>query len=167
MGILFTAHELGDVVAADLLARASAPPPSRGWFRRSAAPVAVSADEIFALQDASPRFADLDKAWHGLAVLLGDDPGPILGGTSVTVDPDARILTAAEVRGAAATLATRPTASLRAGFDPALMAADGVYPAIWDEEDVFDEYLAPNYEALQDFYRTAADHGAAALLSLG
>ena len=46
------------------------------------------------------------------------------------------------------------------------MTAADVYPFIWDEEDVFDEYLAPSYESLREFYARAAARGDAVLAVL-
>ena len=41
------------------------------------------------------------------------------------------------------------------------MEAAMLLPGIWDEEDVYQEYLGPNYEVLRNFYLAAADEGAA------
>ncbi len=35
----------------------------------------------------------------------------------------------------------------------------GLYPEIWGEEGLFDDYLAPAYEHLRSFYVTAAQAG--------
>lgn len=177
MGILWQAIEIDEAMAAHLLSRADrpVPDPKRGRFRRRAARTeapSVPADEVFSLFQGASHTVDLDKSWNALDVLLSDEPiggafEAILGGTSVSVDPDARVLLPAQVRAAADELARCTVESLRDRFDPVRMEREGVYPLIWDEEDVFEEYLAPHFGLLRDFYRDAAGRGSAVLITLG
>jgi hypothetical protein len=123
------------------------------------------------------EFLDLDKAWHGVHWLLTGsvdetttpEGQAVLGGTEVGDDwgyGPPRLLRPDDVRRVAAALEAVTAADLRARFDPAAMTAADVYPFIWDEEDVFEEYLAPSYETLRDFYSRAAARGDAVLAVL-
>ncbi|MCT2282605.1 YfbM family protein [Micromonospora chalcea] len=121
---------------------------------------------------------DLDKAWHGLHYLLtGDtyeirgDAGPaVLGGEPIGPDlgmGPARLLMPDAVRAVAAGLDAVDEATLLARFDPAAMSEAEIYPHIWDDGgDEFDGYLLPNFTALRDFYRAAAEHGDGVLLAV-
>jgi len=120
------------------------------------------------------EFLDLDKAWHGLHWLLTgttDDASTpagqaVLGGTELGEDwgyGPPRLLRPDDVRRVAGALDALTADDLRARFDPAAMTAADVYPFIWDEDDVFDEYLAPSYGSLRDFYARAASRGDAVL----
>jgi Domain of unknown function (DUF1877) len=117
---------------------------------------------------------DLDKAWHGLHWLLTgsvdevDSPLglAVLGGEPVGDDwgyGPPRLLAPDDVRRAADALAQVTVEDLRSRFDRSAMLAAGVYPQIWDEEDIFDSYLEPSYVMLRDFYARAASHGDAVL----
>jgi hypothetical protein len=66
----------------------------------------------------------------------------------------------------AAGLDTVDIAALRSRFDPDAMAAADLYPDIWSDGEIFDNYLAPYFTQLCRFYRTAADNGQAVLLVL-
>jgi hypothetical protein len=58
----------------------------------------------------------------------------------------------------------------REGYDPEQMAADCVYPNIWDRSEEVEEnfeYIWGWYTGLVDFYREAASNGEAMLLHLG
>lgn len=169
MGIIWTAHEIDDEVAQDLVERAS---PARGLFRKRRRE--VTPDELHDLMDAGGPAIDLDKAWHAIHWLLvgtadeaaAPEGSVILGGAVVGGDPPVRVLTALEVRSIDELLRDRPVELLAGRFDPEALQRDGVYPEIWDEEDVFDEYVAPNHEALRAGYRRAAERSAALLLAL-
>ena len=128
------------------------------------------------VEEDTPReeFLDLDKAWHGLHWLLtgttDDSSTPagmaILGGTEIGEDwgyGAPRLLRPDEVRRVAAVLRDVTEGDLRARFDPAAMKAADLYPSIWDEEDVFAEYLAPQFALMQEFYARAASRGDAVL----
>ncbi|GAA5150011.1 YfbM family protein [Nocardioides marinquilinus] len=142
------------------------------------------------------RSVDLDKAWHGIHFLLtgsGDlapaeaaprrrlfgrrrdvAPAPaagaeslaVLGGEPVGADDDWRVLTAAQVAEVAAALEPLDRAALAHRVDLDAMAAADLYPQIWEEPDVFEEYLGPAYDDLRDFYRRAAAAGCAVVLSI-
>lgn len=148
---------------------------------------AARADEVAAepgqleelVEEDTPRdqFLDLDKAWHGLHWLLtgsvDDTSTPtgqaVLGGSEIGEDwgyGPPRLLRPDDVRRVAEALGALTADDLRARFDASAMAAAGVYPFIWDEEDVFDDYLAPSYELLRDFYARAASRGDAVLAVL-
>lgn len=113
---------------------------------------------------------DLDKAWHGLHWLLTGSAEPtgdvtsdaIFGGEPTGEDlgyGPGRLLSAEGVGAVAARLQVVEPHALRARLDPAAMEEAGVYPSIWDEDDVFDTYLVPAFERLRAFYSAAADSG--------
>lgn len=123
------------------------------------------------------EFLDLDKAWHGLHWLLtgsvDDTSTPagqaVLGGTEIGEDwgyGPPRLLRPDDVRRVAEALDAVTADDLRARFDAGAMTAADVYPFIWDEEDVFEEYLAPSFDLLRDFYARAASRGDAVLAVL-
>jgi hypothetical protein len=110
---------------------------------------------------------DLDKAWHALHWLLtasGGNPEAalsdvIFGGQGIGEDlgyGPARLLSTDRVQAVAQALAQLEVTSLRSRMDAQAMEAAEVYPMIWDEDDVFDSYLAPAYDRLRDFYSAAA-----------
>jgi uncharacterized protein DUF1877 len=147
-------------------------------------------------EGAAAREIDVDKAWHGIHWLLTgstDDrppatpkrgifrrsaPAPaavgpeslaVLGGEPVGGDNGygpARLLRPEQVSAVAAALTPLDREALAGRVDLAAMEAAELYPGIWDEEDVYEEYLAPNYEALRDFYLAAAGDGSAVLLAI-
>ena len=113
---------------------------------------------------------DLDKAWHGLHFLLTGSPydstpplgAAIMGGYPFGEDAGygpPRLLDPPGTAEVARALAVIDVPSLHDRFDPAELARADVYPQIWDEEEVFDDYLAPSYEDLKGFYAYAAEHG--------
>ena len=141
------------------------------------------------------REVDVDKAWHGIHWLLtgsGDDrppaprkkglfrkaepapePGaewlPVLGGDPVGDDEGygpARLLRPEQVAAVAQALGPITPEVLASRVDLAAMDAEGLYPSIWDEDDVYETYLGPNYAALREFYLEAARDGAAVLLAI-
>jgi hypothetical protein len=133
----------------------------------------------FADGAAAPPEADLylDKAWHGLHFLLTGTAwkisagagAAILGGTEIGEDNGygpARLHSAAAVRSVAAALDRLDLGVLRTRYDPAAMTAADIYPRVWGEDDQFDDFLAPHWAGLREFYRTAADEGQAVLLAL-
>jgi hypothetical protein len=113
------------------------------------------------------RSVDLDKAWHGVHWLLTgsaeETVGPaseaILGGEPVGEDlgyGPARLLRADRVSAVAGVLQSLDLDLLGADLDPARMQQAEVYPDIWDERGVFDEYLRPALKDLREFYASAA-----------
>jgi hypothetical protein len=145
------------------------------WFGRPADPPELPPLPLAAGEGET---TELDKAWHGIHWLLtgsaGEAPLPLgflLGGRPVgDVDVGygpARALAAAEVRAVQTALAARDDASLRSRFDPAALAAAGVYPDIWDEGDEAWEYLAGNLASLRACVDRAAARGHGLLAWLG
>lgn len=129
-------------------------------------------------QVAPERVLDIDKTWHAIHFLLTGDPwmgaaplrNVVLGGTPLG-DEDlgsgpARFLLPEEVHDTAAALAAIPFSSLQERFDLDQLAAESIYPSIWDTADRDEElqYLKPNYEALVQFFVQAAQSGDAILL---
>jgi len=137
---------------------------------------------------------DADKAWHGIHWLLTGSPdetpptpprrglfrrGPsspvgaeamaVLGGEPIGEDNGygpARLLRPDQVSAVAEALRPLTPEALGHRMDPAAMAAAELYPGIWDEENVYEEYLGPSYEGLRQFYLDAAERGAAVVLEL-
>ncbi|MFM6849879.1 MAG: YfbM family protein [Terrabacter sp.] len=122
---------------------------------------------------------DLDKSWHGVHFLLtgtdwaagdaGAAGGAILGGRPVGEDNGygpARLLEPEDVGSVAAALGRVSDDDLRARFDPVEMQRLDIYPQVWDEADVLDEYLMPNVARLRDFYTQAAARGEGVLISV-
>jgi hypothetical protein len=70
-----------------------------------------------------------------------------------------RLLDPAGVASVAAALDSISADDLRARYDPNALSDAEVYPDIWDEEDVFDTYLLPNFENLKALYSHAAAEG--------
>jgi hypothetical protein len=139
------------------------------------------------------REIDVDKAWHGIHWLLtgspddrppttrkrglfhraAPEPDPagaewlaVLGGDAVSEDGTALLLRPEQVAAVAEVLTPLDRDALGGRVDLLAMEAAELYPQIWDEEDVYEEYLGPNYEVLRDFYLRAAAEGAAVLLSI-
>jgi len=122
---------------------------------------------------------DLDKSWHAIHYLLtgtawevGDDPAgaAILGGVEVGEDDGygpARLLHPEAVRAVSTALDALTIETLRARFKADAMAAAEIYPEGWTgDAGAFDDYLAPHFAGLRDFYRTAAANGQAVLLAI-
>ena len=113
---------------------------------------------------------DLDKAWHGIHWLLTGSAEPDAGvgsqvifggeplGEEVGYSPFHLILPA-DVARVAAFLEGVDADTLRSRMDPAAMSAADLYPDIWDQEYLFDQYVLPYYEDLRAFYRAAAAAG--------
>jgi hypothetical protein len=127
--------------------------------------------------DPDIRTVDLDKSWHGIHWLLtgtsygtdGPMAGAIFGGVEIGEDLGygaARLLDPEVVAGVAAALEPLDADTLSNRMDAAAMTAADLYPSIWDEPDVFDTYLRPNYEALRAFYSRAAADGRAVLQAI-
>ena len=115
---------------------------------------------------------DIDKAWHGIHWLLTGSGGPttaaesdvIFGGEPFGEDlgfGPARLLSIEGADRVAKVLGSVDTESLRVRMDPAAMQRAKIYPRIWDEDDVLDEYLLPALQHLLSFYDAAAKAGVA------
>lgn len=127
--------------------------------------------DLFEDGESDPAVVELDKSWHGIHWLLtgeawDDAAGPaadvIMGGEGFGEDEGygpPRMLAPEGVAGVAALLDTITIDDLRGRFDPVAMDAAEVYPQIWDEPDVFDTYLAPNFVSLRELYVRAASLG--------
>lgn len=151
-------------------------------YRRSAgeaAELVESTDSIELLleSDDDETSVDLDKTWHGIHWLLTGSHDPtddvtsevIFGGQPVGEDlgyGPARLLDPERVRAVASILRALPADELRQRVDLEAMSAADLYPDIWDEADVFDEYLAPAYDELRAFYADAAHEGQAVIQTI-
>src|SRR4051812_41190420 len=120
---------------------------------------------------------DADKAWHGIhwlltgsadetqpaaatrglfrrrtATTVGPEGMAVLGGEPIGEDNGygpARVLRPDEVVAVAEALRPLTPEVLGHRMDSAAMAAAELYPGIWDEEDVYEEYLGPSYAGLR------------------
>jgi hypothetical protein len=115
---------------------------------------------------ASGHSVSLDKAWHGLHYLLCGAsepvPGPlgqaVFGGTEIGEDQGygpARYFTpaqVAEIAGALQSLGLEH--DLDARFDAAAMTQLGIYPGVWEAEDL--DWLIEAFHTLRDFYAAAS-----------
>lgn len=120
---------------------------------------------------------DIDKAWHGVHRLLTGSGGPttaaesdvIVGGEPFGEDlgfGPARLVSIEGVDRVAQVLANPDTESLQVRMDPAAMKRAEIYPAMWDEDHVLDEYLLPALQELRSFYDAAAKAGEAVIQTL-
>lgn len=123
-------------------------------------------EELFE-SDGDEMSVDLDKAWHGVHWLLTgaadvtDDvtSDAVFGGEPMSEDlgyGPPRLLPAGRVRVVADALERLDVDGLRERMDGQAMTDAEIYPSIWDEPDVFDQYLAPAFERLRSFYLAAA-----------
>lgn len=123
------------------------------------------------------RAVDLDKAWHGVHYLLtgstGED-GTVLGMAVMGGDPlgddlgygPVRLLGPEQVRRVAAALAALDHEQVKLRFNRFALRALKIYPDIWNEPDVLEDYLLPNLDDLIAFYTEAAAAGEAVLLAV-
>ena len=151
-------------------------------FRRDRAAVQdllEDPDQIDVLleSDDDETCVDIDKAWHGIHWMLTGSDGPtadpasdvIFGGEPFGEDlgyGPARLLSVEGVGAVAQVLGNVDFETLRGRMDPAAMTLAGLYPAIWDEEGVLDEYLLPVLDQLRTFYESAAGAREAVIQSL-
>jgi len=123
------------------------------------------------------RSVDLDKAWHGVHFLLtgtawearSDLGMAVLGGEPLGDDlgyGPVRLLDPRGVSRVAAALAALDREEVRLRFDRVRLRALEIYPDIWDEPDVLEDYLLPNLDDLVAFYAQAAAAGEAVLLAV-
>ena len=118
----------------------------------------------------------IDAAWDGLRYLLalGGAQVDVHGGTPVSDfewsnDGPARYLTADQVKEIAAYFQATPAEHLAAHYDPAAMAAAGLYGP-WDREDGAEDnlrWLQSEYEGLAVFFEAAASAGDAVITMIG
>lgn len=134
------------------------------------------ADLLLEGEDEDARTVDLDKAWHAVHFLLtgtewevvGEAGQAVLGGEPVGEDLGTgplRVVAAADVVTTSLALAALDEQELRGRYDPARMRELQIYPDVWDEEDVLDEYVLPAFRDLAGLYaRAAAEQQAVVLL---
>lgn len=124
------------------------------------------------------RGCSVEKAWHAIEFMLtrlteaGRVPTvwPLVGGPeigpSLSYGP-AWYRTPEEVRQIADVLSRVSREDFRWAYAPELMAADDVYPNIWDRADEREanfDYVWQWFAGMVDFYREAAAAGDAVLL---
>ncbi len=124
---------------------------------------------LWDLDGEPPEVIDLDKSWHGIHWLLTGATGEvgavlgqvIFGGEEFGEDEGygpPRSLEPTKVAEVSEALEAVSDDDLRGRFDAAAMSEAGVYPDIWDEPDVLEDYLLPNVQILRDFYTFAAEN---------
>ena len=134
-----------------------------------------------ALADGEGIATDLDKAWHGIHVLLtgtadaGDPPydflligGELVGDVDVGYGP-ARVLTAAQTREVHEALSAVSDESLRQRFNPDEMIAQDIYPDIWARDEEDDDtlgYLMDHVAILRGFLAQAVEQRVGIVLYL-
>src|SRR6266481_2353944 len=111
-----------------------------------------------------PRSISLEKAWHGLHFLLtgsaveGSWPLGFLlyDGEKMDADETTRRISPGAVRELSAALGEISDSQLWDRFDADKLAAEGVYPNIWDEpeQDLKQEYLT-YFRQLKQFVEQA------------
>jgi hypothetical protein len=108
----------------------------------------------------------IDKAWHGLHYLLCGAPEPVpgplgqavFGGTEIGEDlgygPARYFMVAqvAEIAGALQSPNLEP--ELRARFDGEAMSELGIYPGVWESDDL--DWLIEAFHTVRDFYAAAS-----------
>jgi hypothetical protein len=108
----------------------------------------------------------IDKAWHGLHYLLCGAPEPapgplgqaVFGGTEIGEDQGygpARYFTVAQVAEIASALRSPSLEQeLRARFDDETMTQLGIYPGVWETDDL--DWLVEAFQTVRDFYAAAS-----------
>jgi hypothetical protein len=107
----------------------------------------------------------IDKAWHGLHYLLCGSPEPapgplgqaVFGGTEIGEDQGygpARYFTVAQVAEIAGALQLPSLEQeLRARFDTEAMTQMGLYPGVWETDDL--DWLIGAFHTVRNFYAAA------------
>jgi hypothetical protein len=108
----------------------------------------------------------IDKAWHGLHYLLCGAPEPapgplgqaVFGGTEIGEDQgygSARYFSPTQVAEIAAALQSPGLElELHARFDAAAMTQLGIYPGVWETDDL--DWLIEAFHTVRDFYTGAS-----------
>lgn len=119
------------------------------------------------------RCIDIDKAWHGIHVMLCDEPQNVCGslkelifGGETLDDEDlaylpARLFSPALASELALAIRDIDLLAMREVFRSVVMGKDEVYPGLPDEDDI--NYLDYNFEILKRFLQSAAGSGSAVL----
>jgi hypothetical protein len=128
-------------------------------------------------EDDDEASVEVDKAWHGIHWLLTGSGEPtdsplsdvIFGGRPFGEDlgfGPARVLAAAGVVRVAGLLGSLDDDVVRGRMDSAAMQRAQLYPEIWDEVNLFDEYVLPALQRLRRFYKAAAESGESVIQTL-
>lgn len=111
---------------------------------------------------------DIDKAWHGIHLLLNDDPEGgdgalaqlVYGGESVGddtfVNGRARTMSASQVGEIAVALKKVSETNFRLRYDADKLVANRVYPDIWRNEPDAPGFLAQSFRRLRRFFILAS-----------
>lgn len=138
-------------------------------------------DTHFDALEASGRYLNIDKAWHGLHFLLTGDPSlgenndspplanVVQGGTFTDWEPDFdayRFLMPEEVREVCDALRHIRHEDLRHRFDPAAFNAARIYPLgeEWTQEQV--EWFIKAFDEVAAFFDAAAQEGEVILMAV-
>lgn len=139
-------------------------------------------DRIYNEESDESNLLDIDKSWDGIIYLLtgsglqnvdlSDDSGLhkiIFSGQLIDPEQDlgygpAHYLTPEEVKNVSKSLSGISKENLYSKYNPSDMAAQEVYPIIWEEEgdEAFD-YLYSYFEDLKEFYEQAAKENQAVI----
>jgi hypothetical protein len=135
-------------------------------------------DLVYENEELEDVVFDIDKAWHGIYYLLtgvADLEQPIestlglaiFGGTEIGEDlgyGPLRYLESEEVKEISIALETISVEDFASRYKVEDMNKHDIYPleGEWTEEDK--DYLVENYEALVNYFRTAADNDEAMIL---
>ena len=133
---------------------------------------------LLVADSAAEELFDVDRAWHGVHVLLNGSPwggsgaafDAVLGGQPMgdpsTYEP-VRVLLPAAVAAVATLLTETPAEQLRRRFTHRAFRQAEVYPDdAWDAPDALTAFLEPAYDALRGFYVAAAAAGDGVLVQL-
>jgi hypothetical protein len=121
-------------------------------------------------------FVDIDKAWHGIHFILtgdafgGDKPlvNVVMGGTPISEEDvgvgPARGLSVSEVTEVAAALQAIDESEFKKRFNSEELAANDIYPDVWEDPDQDLEYLASHFSTLRETFLKAAREGKAMIV---
>lgn len=124
-------------------------------------------DELSLLMADEERCVDIDKAWHGIQVMLADTLpiDPVLGGTAINdvemAHLPVRCFGAAQVAAIHASLAGIDLAAKTDIFAQRVLGDPEVYPGLSEIEDI--NYLDYYFEDLKKAFAQAAREGSCML----
>jgi hypothetical protein len=138
-------------------------------------------DEWLGRRDASGRYLDIHKSWHGLHFLLTGDSdmdgtsvapplgNVVMGGTDTQWEACygmVRYLAVQQVQEVARALGQISEEELRRRYDPVAFRSNEIYPGgeTWDDEDEREALLAV-FDQVRVFFAEAATAGEMVLLS--